>query len=672
MEAHLEFEESIRDLLGPCSEVLLDLEGRQISPDWLDVPEKVVLALLRHGVVPGEDRHLLFRVPNPFIEQDEEKVSKILASVARANVLFHLACEQVGHRAEAERDPRADDPAGELDRRDRGRGEDRLALPARPPPASSRRPASSGTSSSAAASPRRGAPRCSTASLRVRLVPLCENVGRARAAARPARGLLPRARARQGRRGPADARHLPHLLRPRRRPRCACSWRCPTPPSRAARSRPTPRSRWRSPGARRPSAGSPPTPRASGSRRPSVTYLIGAGRAGFRGGFDPAHPGVLRQFARADGVTVQGIRADSPEGTERLAAAFRAEVAARAKEPALDAAAVRRRVAVEAARGGRARAHRDAAAHRAAPRAVREPRAADARAHPRDRLRQLRPLDPDVPGGVGRRAGAARQPRPARRLARGRHAAAGDRLQPRLHDARPAGRDERPRRRSTGARRCCSTATRPATARSSRASCPSSSRSRPPSSSGRSSRRPPPAAASAPRRRCGSTPGPREELVAPTCLFAMEYLRYLAEDSESWDETKEHESQTTREEELVRETSSIAFAAAVRRAAGRPLARAADPRRRRGRRAPAARPRADARGEARVRGPAHRGLAARARRLARPRAAPRVVAPARAVEGRARARRDPAARSPSRSCAAASGRERAPPSPAQDGGRAPP
>ena len=96
MEARLEFEESIADLLGPCSEVLLDLEGRQISPDWLDVPEKVVLALLRHGIVPGEDRHLLFRVPNPFIEQDEEKVSKILASVARANVLFHLACERVG------------------------------------------------------------------------------------------------------------------------------------------------------------------------------------------------------------------------------------------------------------------------------------------------------------------------------------------------------------------------------------------------------------------------------------------------------------------------------------------------------------------------------------------------------------------------------------------------
>ena len=41
----------------------------------------------------------------------------------------------------------------------------------------------------------------------------------------------------------------------------------------------------------------------------------------------------------------------------------------------------------------------------------------------------------------------------------------------------------------------------------------------------------------------------------------MQYLRYMAEDSESWDETKEHESQTTREEEVIRETSSVAFAA---------------------------------------------------------------------------------------------------------------
>ena len=38
-------------------------------------------------------------------------------------------------------------------------------------------------------------------------------------------------------------------------------------------------------------------------------------------------------------------------------------------------------------------------------------------------------------------------------------------------------------------------------------------------------------------------------------------MEYLAEDSESWDETQEHESQTTREEELIRETSSVAFVA---------------------------------------------------------------------------------------------------------------
>src|SRR5690606_22177317 len=42
-----------------------------------------------------------------------------------------------------------------------------------------------------------------------------------------------------------------------------------------------------------------------GEPAPAVTFLIGAGRAGFRGGFDPAHPGVIRQFAHADGVTVQ-------------------------------------------------------------------------------------------------------------------------------------------------------------------------------------------------------------------------------------------------------------------------------------------------------------------------------------------------------------------------------
>ena len=95
VEAREEYQETIDDLLGPCTEVLLDYEGRQISPDWLHLPEKVVLALLHRGIVAGEDRHLLFRVPNPWLEQDEEKISKILASVARANLLHLLACEQL-------------------------------------------------------------------------------------------------------------------------------------------------------------------------------------------------------------------------------------------------------------------------------------------------------------------------------------------------------------------------------------------------------------------------------------------------------------------------------------------------------------------------------------------------------------------------------------------------
>ena len=39
------------------------------------------------------------------------------------------------------------------------------------------------------------------------------------------------------------------------------------------------------------------------------------------------------------------------------------------------------------------------------------------------------------------------------------------------------------------------------------------------------------------------------------------YLRFVAEEADSWDETKEHESLTTREEELVRETGGGTFGA---------------------------------------------------------------------------------------------------------------
>jgi len=48
----------------------------------------------------------------------------------------------------------------------------------------------------------------------------------------------------------------------------------------------------------------------------------------------------------------------------------------------------------------------------------------------------------------------------------------------------------------------------------------------------------------------------------------MLYLRYLADDSDSWDETKEHESTLTREEEVVRETGTVAFTGLCRHQPG--------------------------------------------------------------------------------------------------------
>ena len=41
----------------------------------------------------------------------------------------------------------------------------------------------------------------------------------------------------------------------------------------------------------------------------------------------------------------------------------------------------------------------------------------------------------------------------------------------------------------------------------------------------------------------------REELTAPTARFAMLYLRYVADESDSWDETKEHEGLATRDKD---------------------------------------------------------------------------------------------------------------------------
>ena len=78
--------------------------------------------------------------------------------------------------------------------------------------------------------------------------------------------------------------------------------------------------------------------RRAGEPAPKVTFLVGAGRAGFRGGFDPAHDGVITQFARADGVSLQGIRADAPAETVRLAGKFRDAIAANRTGPLVSGA----------------------------------------------------------------------------------------------------------------------------------------------------------------------------------------------------------------------------------------------------------------------------------------------------------------------------------------------
>jgi aspartate/methionine/tyrosine aminotransferase/phosphoenolpyruvate carboxylase len=559
MEARREYEESIADLRGPCSEVLLDLEGRQISPDWLDVPEKVVLGLLRHGVVPGEDRHILFRVPNPFIEQDEEKIAKILASVARTNVLFHLACERLGFEPKQNAIyeisvPQVNSSAeigavvkigvlyqqavaelldGPADRVD-------AFLAARVPPE------------------RRAAMLARVS--RVRLVPLCENVG--------------------------ALTHLPDLLEKFyvALERGIGLAGMPTPDTfRTSFDRPESVVRvfvamsdtalqsgkiatdaayalavaGRDEAERRLAAHA----RRIGEPAPAVTFLIGAGRAGFRGGFDAAHPGVITQFARADGVTMQGIRADSRSEAERLAAAYRAEVASHAAAgrhhavPTSDADAIERlleagirahtetllRVAPLLAPFGslvpqtrvRIRATGSASYGRSIP--TYPPEWGGGTTLPDDRdLRDAWPEGVTLPRAIVYNLACTTLGLPAvtsdiavldRRAAvilerhvPGYREIIASELPHFVKEA--AGLVFGRKLAETTARRCLRAA----------------------------------AALWVDART-------RADLVAPTCLFAMQYLRYMAEDSESWDETKEHESQTTREEELIRETSSVAFAA---------------------------------------------------------------------------------------------------------------
>jgi aspartate/methionine/tyrosine aminotransferase/phosphoenolpyruvate carboxylase len=556
VEARQEYDESIADLLGPCTEVLLDYEGRNISPEWLDLPEKVVLALLRRGVVPGEDRHLLFRVPNPWLEPDEEKISKILAIVARTNFLFLLGCERLAispiQNAIAEItipqvNARADIGAvmkvgtlylqaieglfhGAPDRIDAFLS--RRIAPSRRAELSSR-------------------------VARVRLVPLVENVG--------ALARLP------------DLLEAYYATLARNRGELAL----PTTAGFATRfdgseaivrvfvamsdtaeqsgkiatdaaftlalaSRSDAERRL----ARLAARTKDPAPR--------VTYLIGAGRAGFRGGFDPANEAVVAQLARADGVSMQGIRADAPEEAQRLAAKFRE--ASSAKRPPAPLG------------------HADREA-------LQRLLESSVKAHTQVLLR-IAPLVAPFGGLVPQtrvRIRATGSANYGRSIPEYPEEWGGGRELPDNRDLRDAWPEGVVLPRAITFNLACTTLGLPAVASDLAAldkraavllerhvpgyreiiagELPAFVRDSVALVFGKRF-------AETTSRRCLRAAAAlwvdvrvREEIVAPTSLFAMMYLRYVAEDSDSWDETKTHESLTTREEELIRDTGSGAFSA---------------------------------------------------------------------------------------------------------------
>ncbi len=557
VDARAEYEESIADLLGPCTEVLLDYEGRQISPDWLEVPEKVVLALLRSGVVPGEDRHLLFRAPNPWLEADEEKISRILASVARANLLFLLACERLGiepvqnaiyeitvPQINASSDLGALVKVGALylealhglfsgapDRID-------AFLSARIP--LERREA------------------LLDRAARVRLVPLVENVG--------ALASLPEL--------------LDALYQTFARNRGLAG--LPTPDSFATRfdgrdplvrvflamsdtaeqsGKIATDAAYALAVAGRDEAEHRLAARAidDGAPPPRVTLLVGAGRAGFRGGFDPAHDGVIGQFARAGGVTLQGIRADDPAAAALVAEKFRAAVTDGARRaPSIGPS---ERDALLALLGAGVRAHTETLL-RIAPlvapfgslvpqtrvriratgsvnygRSIPEyPEEWGAEAElPSNRdLRDAWPEGVTLPRAIVYNLACQTLGLPAvvsdLEVVDKRAAVLLDRHVPGYREIIAS---ELPGFVRESVALVFGTAFAEQTARRAQRA----------------------AAALWVDDRV------RDDLVAPTCLFAMLYLRFLAEDADSWDQTKEHESRTTREEELLRQTGASEFVA---------------------------------------------------------------------------------------------------------------
>jgi aspartate/methionine/tyrosine aminotransferase/phosphoenolpyruvate carboxylase len=558
MEAQLEYEESIADLLGPCSEVLIDMEGRQISPDWLDVPEKVVLGLLRHGVVPGEDRHVLLRVPNPFIEQDEEKVSKILGAAARANLLFLLACERVGHvprqNAIYELTVPQVNSAAEVGAVIKV---GTLYLQA----VESLFAAGHADEFLGARIPQHRRAALLDHVRRVRLVPLCENVG---ALAHLPELLESFYQALERGAGVPDLPNPTTFVTSFDEPQAVLRVFVAMSDTALQSGKIATDAAYTLAIARRGEAEARLAVHAGriGQPAPRVTFLIGSGRAGFRGGFDPLHPGVIEQFSRADGVTVQGIRADSAEATRELAAAFRAAVA-RQEAAGRDSHALSRGDAETMAR-------------------VLE---SGVKAHTETLLRiapLLAPFGSLVPQ-TRVRIRATGSVNYGRSIPTYPPEWGGGTTLPDDRDLRDAWPEGVTLPRAIVYNLACTTLGLPAVTsdlsvldrrtavllerhvpgyREIVASeLPSFVKDAAALVFGRK-------LADNTARRCLRAAAalwvdarPRQDLVAPTCVFAMQYLRYMAEDSECWDETKEHESQTTREEELIRDTSSVAFAA---------------------------------------------------------------------------------------------------------------
>jgi len=506
IDAEQELDETLSDLLGPCNEVLLDFEGRMISPEWLALPERVVLELLQRGVVPGTDRHLLCRVPNPWLEPDEEKISKILAAIARANFVFHLACERLGIAAAQNAIyeitvPQVNSIAelGAVLKIETMYRDAALALldvddflAARVPVAKRER--------------------LIERVARIHLVPLVENVG--------------------------ALANLDAMLRASRTPITRVFIAMSDTAEQSGKI-----------------ATDAAFALAVAACPDNVTLLAGAGRAGFRGGFDPQHPGVIRQFAHAEGVTLQGIRADAPEEAHELAAAFRAIDIERPNISAQD---------------------RDA---------LRDLLEAGVKAHTATLLK-IAPLIAPFSGLVPQtrvRIRATGSVNYGRSIPEYPEEWGGGGRLPDNRDLRDAWPEGVTLPRAIHFNLGCTTLGLPAIVSDlavldKRAAVllgrhapgyreivaselPYFVREAVALIFGRQ-------VADATAKRCLRAAAAlwvdvrvREELIEPACLFAMLYLRYIAEDSDSWDETKEHESVTTREGELIRETGTVAFAA---------------------------------------------------------------------------------------------------------------